>query len=492
MATQEDLHRDRKSRTHRSPGAAASTEVDAAQHMDAPSLEDANPLSEREMEVSRLLVTGASNAEIARELVISPHTVKVHLRNVFEKLQVNSRTEATLVLLQRGWLAVPGVDVPAPLSAQDAVAEAPPPEPEPLSDLAPSPAAWQRIALLIAVALSLFLLAAPVVLTRPKTAFALLSDAGLSTSGQMAPETLSRWEPRTPLLQARSRHAAALLNGEIFVIGGEDSQGQALPATDAYDLRFNSWRSLAPLPEPLANLAAAALGSRVYVAGGSAPSTGAEPAFAISDRVYALDPSQGAWQEIGVLPSPLAGAAMVAAGDSLYVLGGWDGSAMHDEVWRTQPGEDGPLRWELVTRLNTPSAFLGAAAGANKLYAIGGYDGQRALAEAAAFDLATGEWERLPAMSTARSGLTAVYDGMAVFALGGGWTRAVDTHERYDAFAGQWSNFPSPFRGEWRHLAAASQDGRIWLIGGWSGGYLDAHLEYQSAFRALLPMIRGD
>ena len=492
MATQEDLHRNRKSRAFRSPDTAASIEAEAAQNMDAPSLEDANPLSEREMEVSRLLVTGASNAEIARELVISPHTVKVHLRNVFEKLQVSSRTEATMVLLQRGWLAVPGLETPGPVSAPDAVIAAPPPEPQPLHDLAPSPATWQRIGLLIATMLSLLLLAAPAVLTRPKTTFALLSDAGLSTASQMAPEALSRWELRTPLTQARSRHAAALLNGEILVLGGEDSQGQALATADAYDLRFNSWRSLAPLPEPLANLTAAALGSRVYVAGGSAPVAGAEQEFAISDRVYALDPSQDAWQEIGLLPSPLAGAVMVSSGNSLYVLGGWDGTAMHDEVWRTQPGLEGSLRWELVTRLNTPSAFLGAAIGGNKLYAIGGYDGQRALAETAAFDLTASEWERLPPMSTARSGLTAVYDGMAVFALGGGWTKAVDTHERYDAFAGQWSNFPSPFRGEWRHLAAASQDGRIWLIGGWSGGYLDAHLEYQSAFRALLPMIRGD
>ena len=482
MATQKDLHKDRKSQVPLS-------EPEAREVAPAGPAHEANPLSEREMEVSRLLATGATNAEIARELVISPHTVKVHLRNVFEKLQVSSRTEATLVLLQHGWLAVPGVEVVEP-----PVPEAPPLEPEPLADLQAAPAPWQRAALLVAVALSLLLLASPAVLTRPKTSFTLLSDAGLSTAGQLTPDALARWEARTPLAQARSRHGAALLNGEIFVVGGENAQGQTMAAVDAYDLRFNAWRRQTPLPEPLANLAAAALGGRIYVAGGSANSAGVEGEIAISDRVYALDPTEGSWQAVGTLPNPLAGAALVAGDDALYVLGGWDGVTMHDEVWRTQPELDAstPLRWELVTRLNTPAAFFGAVTANNKLYVIGGYDGQRALAEAAALDLATGKWQRLPAMSTPRSGLTAVYDGMAVFALGGGWTKAIDTHERYDAFANQWSNFPSPFRGEWRHLGAVAQDGRIWLIGGWSGGYLDAHQEYQSAFRALLPMIRGD
>jgi DNA-binding NarL/FixJ family response regulator len=61
-------------------------------------------LSERELEVLALAAKGLSNKEIARVLGRAEETVKVHLKNIFDKLGVEDRTEAVTTALQRGIL----------------------------------------------------------------------------------------------------------------------------------------------------------------------------------------------------------------------------------------------------------------------------------------------------------------------------------------------------------------------------------------------------
>ncbi len=53
-----------------------------------------SPLTEREVDVLRLLAEGLSNKEIAGRLIVAPSTVKQHLKNIYSKLDVHSRTQA--------------------------------------------------------------------------------------------------------------------------------------------------------------------------------------------------------------------------------------------------------------------------------------------------------------------------------------------------------------------------------------------------------------
>jgi DNA-binding CsgD family transcriptional regulator len=446
-----------------------------------------NPLSEREREVAALLATGASNAEIARELIISPHTVKVHVRNIFEKLQVNSRTEASMLLVQRGWVQVAGVE--PTIEVVEIMVEAPPPlpEPAPLASLPPQLQQWQRLYLLGALLLAL----AGFVLTNlPGRAFsvaALLSDGDLQGAGQPAVRLEPRWELRTPAQEALSRSALVRLDDHLYLIGGEGVDGAPVANVAAYQLPTNEWLDLALLPNPLENHAAAVLDDAIYVAGGT---RGGNERDAISNQLLRYRPADNRWEDAGTLPQPLAGAAMTAVDGELYLIGGWDGSIMRDEIWRLEPGSE--TGWELAGHLERARAFLGAATVGSEIYIAGGFDGQRELDLAAVFTPATGELRALPPMSVPRGGLSLVYDGLAVFALGGGWNRPLTTHERIDPSTGEWSNFSSPIQGSWRTVAAAAADDRLHLIGGWSGDYLDLHLQYQSSFRSLLPVITID
>lgn len=71
---------------------------------------DVDPLTEREMEVLKLVAQGKSNQEIGQQLVISEGTVRAHVSNILGKLHLASRTQATLYALRRGLASLNGED----------------------------------------------------------------------------------------------------------------------------------------------------------------------------------------------------------------------------------------------------------------------------------------------------------------------------------------------------------------------------------------------
>ncbi len=381
-----------------------------------------NPLSDREMEVARLLVTGATNGEIARVLVISPHTVKVHLRNVFDKLQVSSRTEASMLLVKRGWVVMPGVEVGGAECGQPLKRKSPAiPEPEPLLDLEAKSATLATGRGRLGpgfVALTTLLL--PAWITTPKSTVGLLSDSGQTVLGKPVLNNLPyRWEVQAPLSQPRSRMAAVELAGQIYVMGGEGGDGTPLDLVEIYDLALGQWRKGASLTSPRANLALTISGDDLIIAGGSrlnnegtddeGTDNGADSAteMIIYDDMALYDRGKDLWTTGGKLPMPLAGMALTAHDEMLYLMGGWNGRAMQDGVWRLPLSQFESAKatdWEMVSHLPKAVAWFGAVMVNDLIYVVGGYDGVHELADFATYNVTSGEWRTLASLTTPRGG----------------------------------------------------------------------------------------
>lgn len=63
-----------------------------------------HPLSDRELEVLKLIVEGYSNPEIAAQLFLSTNTVKTHVKGIMNKLVVSDRVQAAVLALRQGWV----------------------------------------------------------------------------------------------------------------------------------------------------------------------------------------------------------------------------------------------------------------------------------------------------------------------------------------------------------------------------------------------------
>ena len=68
-------------------------------------------LTEREMDVLKLLAHGQTNKEIATELIVSEETIKTHVGNILSKLQSNHRTSAVVVALKQGLIMLDDIDL---------------------------------------------------------------------------------------------------------------------------------------------------------------------------------------------------------------------------------------------------------------------------------------------------------------------------------------------------------------------------------------------
>jgi len=436
--------------------------------------ESGETLSERELDVLLCVSSGASNKQIASELSISQNTVKVHLRNIFTKLNVSSRTEATTAAIQKGIISVPRVESP-PTSEEIQTATEPAVEQaSTVESLAadidqPPKRGWRMPLLLLLLLISMIAILF--------LGLQVINDGQSTMTPEPFEETAagdSRWMASRPMLEGRANMAVASVGLDIYQIGGETAAGVD-GKVNVFDSLERIWREAAEKPTAVADASAVELYGELYVAGGRLPD--GQPTAAVE----AYSPSQDAWRPIASLPQPLSGGLTLSDGAFLYVFGGWDGKEFLDNAFKYDPSADS---WRPLPSMPLARAFTTGGALTGKLAIVGGANEQGQLPSCQIFDPAIEAWSTCPDMLQPRGAAGSAVLLNKLYVIGGGLDSKdeVSFSEVYDPNSETWQVVNTPMLEDgagWSHAGIGHVEARIYALGGRQGdAYLDDTLIY--------------
>jgi DNA-binding CsgD family transcriptional regulator/N-acetylneuraminic acid mutarotase len=465
-------------------------------------------LSNREIDVLRCMADGSSNKEIAAALFISENTVKVHLRNVYTKLGVSSRTEAAKVAIQQGAIeshikAEPEVEEvvveETAVVGQTAVVEEPvieetTPEPQPQATAIPNPqkSHWRLYATIGALAGMMAIL----------VIFVLQQQSTSQPDATVLPPTAipfnntpigdTAWSRSRPLPQGKAHMAMAAVGLNIYLIGGETGEGDNV-VVDGTVQRFNSatrvWETVAAKPTAVSDATAATLFGEVYVAGGKLDDG------EITAVVEAYSPANDAWRPVASLPEPLSGGLTLSDGSYLYHIGGWNGNDYVNTVYLYDAAADS---WRPLPSMAVPRAFAMGTQMAGQLVVVGGFNGEEALATCELFNIVDEQWTACADMLLPRmdGGGTAVLNKLYII---GGETEEAGSPafaEQYDPNTDTWQivNIPAETNGiGLRGNGVTHVETTIYSIGGshQSGLITDTLVYTPIVYQTFIPAAAG-
>ena len=414
-------------------------------------------LTDREREILELVATGGSNRQIAQQLHISSNTVKVHLRNIFEKLGVASRTEATLYAIQAG--LVEGVE----------------------SGVVTAERSWWQRGWVIAVGALIL------------TMVALLVGV-LVNPGESPPENVvdleqlerDRWQELAPMPTARKGLAVAAYDGQIYAIAGETEDG-VTDVVERYDPATDTWETLPPKPTAVTDVQAAVIGGKIYVPGGCIKNEIQTSALEI------YDPAGGKWTQGASLPQSLCSYGVVAFEGNVYLFGGRDRSNYLSSVYMYDPIED---TWVERYPMQSPRADVDAVVSSGVIFVMGGVNGSgyspaNSVYQPELDQQGNNPWVDKAPIPLARSEMGLGSTADIVYLLGGLGDDPTIQGFRYIPRLDEWTAVDTPFNAIWSNMGTAILEGEFFAFGGEEGNdQLDRSVVYRMVYTVLIPIIR--
>ncbi len=434
-------------------------------------------LSEREIEILEHVAKGSTNQQIAYDLDISVHTVKVHLRNIFGKIGVSSRTEATVHAMQHGLVQVEHFAPSSPPSTRsgnegtppELVPEQPvegtPPEPEPVEGTPPEPeqsvegtppepeqlvegvedtSPTQKPELQASSEVTIY----------PNTTILNVSPSeqrALPTPQrervQSRPAAATVITPNKPRPVPSNRHMHWLVGtlvAVIVVLGialtyamNQPSPAPSQAATNvsltaASPIPTSRWKTLSAMAT-LRNYFAVAsyeYDGKLYVIGGE-NDTGPVA------TVERYDPENDVWVLLNDKPTAVSQVHATTIGGIIYVPGGVGEKGTPLAVFESYDPRN--QKWHSLSDLPEPRSHYALASFEGNLYLFGGWDGHTYCDDVFIYDPAEESWsEGEPLPTPRRNAGVAVAEGRMYVIGGEDEDGGLQVNERYDPTSTQW------------------------------------------------------
>ncbi|TFG71138.1 MAG: helix-turn-helix domain-containing protein [Anaerolineales bacterium] len=420
--------------------------------------EQGQPLSERELEITALVAEGVTNREIAERLFLSPNTIKVHLRNIFTKNGVSTRTELSMMAVQEGWIVLTNIENEFGVSLGEVQAG----ETDIVTPQFIASWSWRRwITLSFSFVFIIIVMVLPGLPVRQvaSTGPGQIFGPAPEIPGQGQSDADGRWKEGAPLPVRRAGMGVASLDGKAYIIGGINAEGTTA-RTDIYDIITNAWETGQPRPVALGNLEAVALSGNVFVPGGC------DSDWIPQNAVHIYKPQTDTWTLAVPLPQPLCAYALAEFQEKVYLFGGWNGDTYTALGFVYDPVEDD---WRSIAPPTVVRGFGGAAVIGDRIFYIGGFDGRRELDNCEVYSPEDDEWEVCPPMLQPRGGIGVAATTGRIYVLGGGWSSFLGFNEQFSPENGQWTVMDTPMVGEWRNVGAFVWERSLYVIGGWGG-----------------------
>ncbi|KAL0966284.1 hypothetical protein UPYG_G00293370 [Umbra pygmaea] len=256
----------------------------------------------------------------------------------------------------------------------------------------------------------------------------------------------------------KARKYLYAIGGYTRLQGGRWSDSRALSCVERFDSFSQYWTTVSSLHQARSGLGVAVLEGMIYVVGGEKDSM-------IFDCTERYDPVTKQWAAVASLNSPRCGVGVCSCHGALYALGGWVGSEIGKTMERYDPTEN---KWEIIGSMAVPRYYFGCCELQGFIYVIGGIsDEGMELRSAEVYDPISRRWSALPVMVTRRAYVGVACLNNCIYAVGG-WNEALgslETVEKYCPEEEKWMEV-APMSVARAGVSVSAVNGLLYAVGG--------------------------